>query len=141
MIDEDDRLSLTIYYKNKKTNQLITKNNSARKEDYLHQTNVLYEFSCPQKNCRLLQTEKYIEMTSTTLSRRMTMHKKLGAIEKDMRESHNITLTRQIMENNINMIKRCPDRLRLAIAEALHLRTSSDDQSTGQYFCKDIEII
>ena len=53
-----------------------------------------------------------------------------------MREVHNITLTRQIIENNI--IKRCPDRLRLAIAEALLIK---DDQSTGQYYCKDIEII
>ena len=65
------------------------------------------------------------------------MHIKSGAIEKHMRETHNITLTRQIIENNINIIKRCPDRLRLAIA---HQRTSSIDQSTGQYFCKDIEL-
>ena len=36
-----------------------------------------------------------------------------------MREAHNITLTRQIMENNISIIKCCSDRLRLVIAEAL----------------------
>ena len=58
-------------------------------------------------------------MTSTTLSRRITMHIKSGAIEKHMLETRNITLNRQIIENNISIIKRYPDRLRLAIAEAL----------------------
>ena len=39
-IDEDNRLSLTIYYNNKKTKQPIMKNNSTRKQDDPHQTNV-----------------------------------------------------------------------------------------------------
>ena len=47
------------------------------------------------------------------------MHMISGAIEKHMREPHNITLTSQIIENYISIIKRCPDRLRLVIAEAL----------------------
>ena len=41
-IEEDDRLSLIIYYMHKKTKQLIMKNNSTRKQDNLHQTNELY---------------------------------------------------------------------------------------------------
>ena len=39
-----------------------------------------------------------------------------------MRETHNITLSRQIIENNIRILNRCPDRLLLAIAEALLIR-------------------
>ena len=38
-----------------------------------------------------------------------------------MRETH-IALTRQIIENNISIMKRCADRLRLAIAEALLIK-------------------
>ena len=74
------------------------------------------------QDCRLLQTVKYIGMMSTTPSRRITMHLKSGATEKRMREPHNITLTRQIIEYNISIIKLCPYRLRLASAEALLIK-------------------
>ena len=57
-----------------------------------------------------------------SLSRRIAMHIKSGAIEKHMRETHNITLPRQIIENNISIIKRCADRLLLDIAEALLIK-------------------
>ena len=71
------------------------KNNSTKKDD-LHQTNVRNEFSCAQEDCRRFQTVKYIAMTSTTPSRRITMHIESGAIKIHMRETH-IRLTKEKM--------------------------------------------
>ena len=43
--------------------------------------------------------------TSTTLSRRITMHINQEQSKNHMRETYDITLTRQIIENNICIIK------------------------------------
>ena len=91
--NDEDKLRLIIYYKSKRSKQLIMKNNSTRKEVDLPQTNILHEYSCPQDDCRLLQTVKYIGMTLTAFSRRITMYIQSGVIEIHMREAH-ITLTR-----------------------------------------------
>ena len=80
----NDELKLIIYYKNKKVNQLIMNNNPTKKTDSLQQTNVIYEFSCPKEDCKLLQNIKYIGMASTTLSHRLTCHLSSGGPKQHM---------------------------------------------------------
>ena len=70
LVNNNDELKLIIYYKNKRVNQLIMNNNPTKKTDSLQQTNVIYEFSCPKEDCKLLQNINYIGMINTTLSRR-----------------------------------------------------------------------
>ena len=50
----NDRLNLIIYYKNKKSKQLVIKNSLGEKRSQLQHTNVIYEISCPNEECVLL---------------------------------------------------------------------------------------
>jgi hypothetical protein len=79
------KLKVIIYYKNKYTKQLIIKNNPAAQLKPLQKTNVVYEISCPHEDCALLRNVNYIGMTSTTLSRRITMHLASGAPKEHFR--------------------------------------------------------
>ena len=68
-MNDNDELKVIIYYKNKRVNQLVMNNNPTKKTDSLQQTMVIYEYFCPNEDCKLLQNIKYIGMTRTTLSR------------------------------------------------------------------------
>jgi hypothetical protein len=129
----DDQLRLVIYYKNKKTRNLLMQNSLSKPSD-LQRTNVIYEFSCPTEGCKLLRNVKYVGMTTTTLSRRLTMHLSSGAPKKRMKDEHNVTLTRQILVENTKILKQFHDPSRLAIYEALLVRENSHSinlQDTG----------
>ena len=101
------------------------KNNPLRKVESLQQSNVLYEFSCPIEGCKLLQNVKYIGMTTTTLSRRLTCHLSSGGPKIHMTNNHNIHINRDILVNNTKIINKFSCSNRLAIAEALHIKRSS----------------
>ena len=70
------RLQFSIYYKNKKSHSMITRN-GPHQHDSLQSTNVVYKFTCPLKHTSI---ETYIGHTRTTLSRRLTMHLQGGSI-------------------------------------------------------------
>ena len=130
----NDRIQLVCYYKNDKLNQLIMTNNLTNKRKGIQKTNVLYEYSCPDEDCKLLNAQ-YIGLTTTSLSRRMTMHLQDGAIKKHLRTAHATTLTRQHLENNIKILKQINDTVRLEIAESLlirNLKPSINNQDTGK---------
>ena len=78
VVNNNDKLDLIIYYKNPKTAQLIMTNNTNKKTQ-LNTTNVIYQFRCPNEDC-MLRSTNYIGSTTTTLSRRLTMHLTNGAI-------------------------------------------------------------
>jgi hypothetical protein len=99
--------------------------NSLSKPSDLQRTNVIYEFSCPIEGCKLLRNVKYVGMTTTTLSRRLTMHLSSGALKTHMKDEHNITLTRQILFENTKILKQFQDPSRLAIYEALLVRENN----------------
>jgi hypothetical protein len=132
--EENDRINVIIYYKNSLTSNLIMNNNPIKKKCPLQQTNVLYEFSCPQEGCKLLNNIKYVGLTSTTLSRRLTMHLSSGAPKEHMQNVHNIKLTRLHLEDSTRVIQQYQDSVRLGIAEALLIQENKPElnrQHTG----------
>ena len=112
----NDKLDLIFYYKNKKTSQLIMKNNLNPPPTQLEQTNVVYEFTCPMSHS---QVTKYIGLTQTTLSQRLTFHRQNGSICNHFKEAHKSKPTREQLTSNTNIISKSSDRFRLAIKEAL----------------------
>lgn len=120
-VDENDRLLLVIYYRNSKTKDLLIRNNAHSKNDKLKCTNVVYRFSCPFEDCRLRDTS-YIGATTTSLSRRLTMHLRDGAPKQHMNQEHHTTLTRKHLTENTDIIKTEHNKYRLFIAEALLIR-------------------
>ena len=128
-INPDNKLELRIYYRNKKTSQLIMRNNLNPPPSCLQQTNVVYEFTCPMSHS---QVTKYIGFTQTTLSQRLTSHGQNGSIWNHFKEIHNNKPTREQLTNNTNIIAKSKDRLRLAIKEAL-LITDKKPEINKQY--------
>lgn len=118
--EDTHKLKLHIYYQSTKTKHLVMRNNPTETKR-LMRTNVLYQFDCPAEDCRL-QNSSYVGYTCTTLSRRLTMHKQSGTIKEHMQGKHNITLTRQQLVENTNIIHSNRDPRRIEITEAIYIR-------------------
>jgi hypothetical protein len=113
-----DRLQLVVYYKNKKTSNLIMKNNLNSGKEDLRSTSVVYQYTCHLGDCGL-HPAHYIGETVSTLSRRITSHLQVGAPKKHTIDEHDTTLTRSLMVDNTKIIYRASDSIRLKIAESL----------------------
>ena len=72
--DPNKKIKLIIYYNKFKTSNLVIKNNSSPSIGVLQKTNVIYQFKCPLGDCISDNNNIYVCLTSTTLSRRLTMH-------------------------------------------------------------------
>ena len=57
-----------------KTSNLIISNNSPPSTELLDRTNVVYMFKCPLGDGVSNENNKYVGLTTKTLSRRLTMH-------------------------------------------------------------------
>ena len=85
---------------------------------YEVQTNVVYKYSVNMKG-GTPSTLDFIGMTTTTLSRRLTMHLQDGAI-KQFSNEHNLPLNSDIIEKNPTVILiHCSIKKQLEIAEAI----------------------
>ena len=87
----------------------------------MQKSHVVYRFTCTNGNCEV-QPSTYLGMTTTKLSRRLTMHLASGTPKNHLKNEHGINITRKILEENTEIIDRCPDRQRLCILEALHIK-------------------
>ena len=119
-VHEEDSVQLTIYYKNKKTSQLIMRNNLNEKTRDLSRTGVVYQYTCPIGNCKT-RNNSYIGMSTTTLSRRLTYHLQNGTPKNHTWQAHNTTLTRQMLVENTTILDASSDKKRLQIKEALYI--------------------
>ena len=64
-----------IIYNNKfKTSYLIISNNYSPSTELLDRTNLVYMFKYPLGDCVSKENSAYVGLTSTTLSRRLTMN-------------------------------------------------------------------
>ncbi|MPC34867.1 hypothetical protein E2C01_028270 [Portunus trituberculatus] len=69
--NEDAKLTLTIYYKTRKTSQLLLCNQPSDSKTPLQEDHGIYLHLCNSKECGLCS---YIGMTRTTLARRLACH-------------------------------------------------------------------
>ena len=101
-----ERMQLVIYYKSNTINNLAMRNNHSPLLPFLKQTYLIYEYTCKHGDCEL-HPSQYIGLTTTTLSRRLTMHLAGGAPKIHRQEAVDIELNREIIVNNTkkNIIK------------------------------------
>ena len=118
----EDRINLSIYYQSPTTTSLIISNNMARDKSPLKQSNIVYHFKCNKGDCALLPTSGYIGYTTTTLSRRLTMHLQSGGPQQHTEAQHDTRLTRQEIVANTSILTRAPDWRRLVALEAILIR-------------------
>ena len=111
------------------------RNNQAPPFPLLQQTNLIYEYKCIQDECEHLPEVSYVGLTTTTLSRRITMHLGSGAPKSHTESSHpQISLSRSAMVENTKIIRKENDTRRLQLYEALIIQQknpSINNQDTG----------
>ena len=74
LTDPNKKIKLIIYYNKFKTSNLVIRNNSSPSTGVLQKNNVIYQFKCLLGDCISDNNNIYVGLTSTTLSRRITMH-------------------------------------------------------------------
>ena len=119
--NQDDRLDLTIFYKNKKTHNLLMRNSPRIDTPELQRSHLVYEYTCTTGNCATLPSS-YIGMTTTKLSRRLTLHLSNGAPKRHAEEVHGTQLTRQMLVQGTTILQPINDPHRLQILEALYIK-------------------
>ena len=111
------------------------RNNQAPAFPLLQQTNLIYEYKCVQDECEHLPEVSYVGLTTTTLSRRITMHLGSGAPKSHTECSHpQLSLSRNAMVENTKIIRKENDMRRLQIYEALIIQEKCpkiNNQDTG----------
>ena len=141
-IKPNDTLKLVIYSKNTTIKGLVSKNNQSPPPSDLQKTNVVYEFKCQTGECEHLNNS-YIGVTTTSLSRRLTMHKGPGggAPKSHHENIHNLPITRNILVNNTKILRGENDNNRLMIIEALLIQSKQpvlNQQVTGS--CRTLKL-
>ena len=116
----DEQLQINIYYQSRKTRQLVMQNSPATAQES-NRTNVVYKYTCPHEDCRS-RDNNYVGATTTTLSRRLTMHiqEDTGPVEHWL-EKHNHRPTHKHLKENTEIIATVNDHHRLFIHEAIYI--------------------
>ena len=117
--DPEKHLRLIIYYKTKKTSQLIIRNQPNITKTPLQEDHVVYQYNCSSEECG---SHNYIGMTTTKLTRRLTCHLTSGSIKSHHSTSHNQALTRKDLDTNTTIIDTEKDPRRLMILEAIYIQ-------------------
>ena len=125
---DENQLKLIIYYKNKKTSQLLLKNNPSPQQEDLKKRNVVYLFQCPEVGC----PHTYIGMTTTRLSKRLSCHLQEGAIKNHYYREHGDNLDRPTLTGATSIIDSANDSKRLRILEALNILQQRPSLNTTQ---------
>ena len=121
-VEPDAQIKLQVYYQSPSISSLVMKNNMAEDKSTLKQANVVYQYKCKIGDCALLPNSDYIGYTTTSLSRRLTMHLQSGAPSSHTLDHHHRRLTRKQLVDNTSIIGRAPDVRRLAALEAVYIR-------------------
>ena len=126
--NDASQVQLNIYYKSKKTSQLLLRNNPAPPLSDMKRRNVVYLFKCPEVRC----PHSYIGMTTTRLSKRLSCHLQEGAIYKHFQQEHSKPLTRDVIVESTKILDTASDTLRLRFLEALYILELKPTLNTTQ---------
>ena len=99
--DQQAQIDLIIYYKNKKTHNLIMKNNIAPIPPISQRTNVVYKFDCPYPHG---EAESYIGLTTTTVNTRIARHVQSGSIRRHFEDTHDTRPTKSEIIDNTSIL-------------------------------------
>ncbi|XP_076050566.1 uncharacterized protein LOC143031066 [Oratosquilla oratoria] len=124
-INEGNRLNLVIFYKNNWISNLIMRNNTTPVRPLLQRSHAVYKFVCQHEDCG--PHASYIGMTTTKVSRRLTLH--LFSGKNHYSNRHQRRLTREGLVKVTSIVTTEKDHKRLAIIEALHIKHSNSDMN------------
>lgn len=115
-VDSTKRVTLRVYYQNKKLKSLFVKNNSRPSKA---NNSVVYQYNCPEDGCNAIS---YIGYTTCTVAQRFYAHAQTGSIRLHNKNSHaSKPLTRKLLEST-SVIYRGRNKQELTIAESLLIK-------------------
>ena len=123
--DPNKKKKLIIYYDKFKTSNLVIKNSSSSSIGVLQKkNNVIYQFKCSLGDCISENNNIYVGLTSTILSRRLTLHLSDTSSIAQHLKKHTCPTTelRKILTENTTMLEHQNNKQKLQILEALHIR-------------------
>ena len=122
--DPYKKIKVIIYYNKIKTSNLVIRNNSSPSIMALQKTNVTYQFKYPLGDCISDNKNIYVGLTSSTLSRRLTMHLSDTSSIAQHLKKHSCPKTelRKILTDNTTILEHQNNKQKLQILEALHIR-------------------
>ena len=125
---------LIIYYNKFKTSNLIISNNTSSSTELLDRTNVVYMFKCHLGECVPKENSAYVGLTTTTLSRRLTMRLNDSSSIASHLKTHFIPKLkfRKILFENTTIIAHEIDNLRQQILDALHIKAKNKKTNKKQ---------
>ena len=127
LTDPTKKIKLIIYYNKLKTSNLIISYNTSPSSDLLDRTNIVYMFKCPLGDCvSKKKNNVYVGLTTTTLSRRLTMHLNDSSSIALHLKTNSIPKSkfRKILVENTTIIAYEINKLRLQILETLPIKRS-----------------
>ena len=136
------KIKLVIYYKSKKTSDLIIRNNPTKGIIPIHQkSHLVYQYVCNLGECRSLNNS-YIGLTNCTLEDRLKQHRYKGSIFSHIVTSHG---GRPLIDNLLQSTKilyMCDDRRKLPIFEALFIRKLKPtlNENINDFECLSLDI-
>ena len=91
--------------------------------EFCKKANIIYQFKCPLGDC-ISENNTYVGLTSTTLSRRPTMHLSDTSSIAQHLKKHPCPTTafRKILTENTRILEQQNNKQKLQILEALHVR-------------------
>ena len=131
--DPQRSLKLIIYYRSHRTSNLVMISDLSKDTAILKAKNVVYEFKCPIGDCARRLNSTYIGYTTTSLSRRLTMHLQTGAPKQHIKTTHNSDLTRSLLVDNTSILATCSNVNKLRILEAVFIRDK--DPAINRQMC------
>ena len=119
-VDDNTNIAVRVYCKSQLTASLVMRNSTAPKKALENETNVVYEFSCPDDACRR-RSVTYVGLTRQTQKGRMKGHVYKGAIHDHYISVHDRRAKVDELVTNSTIIHREPERKRLTVAEAVSI--------------------
>ena len=102
---------------------MIMTNNPNRDRAPLKRNNVVFFYKCTKRDCAPLPKSGYVGLTTTSLSRRLTMHLQNGGPKTHTERNHpDSPLTRRNMVENTSILTATSDSRRLSALEAILIR-------------------
>ena len=117
--DPEKKIQLNVYYKSKRTSNLLIKNNTASSLSMLQRSNVVYKIECKHRDGT--PCSSYIGRTQTKLSRRLTCHLSNGAPKEHYFKQHKKTISRNDLVKGASILAHETDIRKLCILEALFI--------------------
>ena len=137
------KIKLCIYYKNKNIKDTVIKNNLSNSSvPHADKSHLVYEFTCPERECQSLN-QSYIGLTSCTIRERFINHRNKGSIFAHYFKKHGgqkPDIDRMVAATKV--LYHCENRNNLHIFEALFIRKFRPtlNENTSDFTCLSLNI-